>query len=423
MRSPFRIIAVVLVAVAAVSLTAAASATAKPNALERGRSENEIARVLVDRSLAAAKAGDDERAYALARTAYLDHYEYVEIPLRLRDPDLVLDTEFQFAELRRDLQDQRALDTIRRDVRDVREGILATDRALAAKGVAAPAIAFGFSFSILFREGVEAVLLIAILLGSLAAGKASGYRRPLSLGIVGALAATVATWLLATLVIDLAPVSRELLEAVTALLAVVVLIVVSFWLVARIEQRRRMEFMRARVATAIAAGSATAFAALGFTAVYREGFETVLFYQALLLYADGLGLWIALGAGTAVVALGAIAYAILRLGRTLPLKPMLVAGASVLLLLSVAFAGNAVRSLQGADVVSATPVSMSWARPPVFVSELTGIHPTRESLLVQGALLAIFVAGALWAFAWVPARRRRQERRAASAEPAKAGVS
>jgi high-affinity iron transporter len=410
MRGPTSLIAALL-AFAALALTPAL-AGAKPNDLERGRQENATARVLVDRALDAAKDGDYAHAHTLARTAYLDHYEYVEIPLRLRDPDLVLDTEFAFADLRNDLRDDRPLDTIRADVRDVREGIRATDRALAEKGVAAPALAFGFSFSILFREGVEAVLLIAILLGSLAAGQASNYRRPLSLGILAAVGATAVTWALAALVLDIAPVNRELLEAITALLAVVVLVAVSFWLVARIEQRRRMEFMRARVATAIAAGSAGAFAALGFTAVYREGFETVLFYQALLLFAQGLGLWVALGAATALAALGGVAYAILRLGRTLPLKPMLVTGASILLLLSVAFSGNAVRSLQEADVVSATPVHAGVVRPPVFVAELTGIHPTRESLLVQGVLLAIFLAGAAWAFAWVPARRRRQERRA-----------
>jgi high-affinity iron transporter len=409
-----RLLGLLSLAVVALALVPGA-ASAQPNALERGRQENAVAKTLVDRSLEAAKAGDYARAYALARTAYLDHYEYVEIPLRLRDPNLVLDTEFKFADLRNDLEQRRPLDEIRADVRDVRAGILATDRAIAEKGVAAPAIAFGFSFSILFREGIEAVLLIAILLGSLAAGKASGYRRPLSLGVLGALAATAVTWLLTTLVIDLAPVNRELLEAVTALLAVVVLVLVSFWLVARIDQRRRMEFMRARVAAAIAAGSAGAFAALGFTAVYREGFETVLFYQALLLFAQGLELWVALGAVVAVAALGAVAYAILRLGRTLPLKPMLLTGASILLLLSVAFAGNAVRSLQGADMVSATPVHAGWARPPVFVAELTGIHPTRESLLAQAVLLAIFLAGALWTFAWLPARGRRRERLEAAA--------
>lgn len=400
-----------LVLLAVLGLAAAAApgiASAKPNDLERGRAENQVASRMVDQALTAAKAGDYGRAYGLVRSAYLDHYEFVEVPLRLRDPNLVLDTEFRFAVLRNDLRARRPLDVIRGDVRDVRLGIRATDVALAKRGIAAPLIAFGFSFSILFREGIEAVLLIAVLLGSLAAGQASAYRRPLGLGVLGAVLASAVTWVLATLVIDLAPVNRELLEAITALLAVVVLVVVSFWLVSRLEHKRRMEFMRARVASALAAGTAAAFAGLGFTAVYREGFETVLFYQALSLFAQGLGLWIALGVATAAVALGAVAFAILRLGRTLPLKPLLIGGAAVLLVMSVAFAGNAVLALQGSDVIAATPVEAGWARLPVLVAELTGIHPTREGLVVQAAMLVVFALGALWVFAVAPWRRRRQ---------------
>jgi high-affinity iron transporter len=175
-----------------------------------------------------------------------------------------------------------------------------------------------------------------------------------------------------------------------------------------------MEFMRARTAAAIAAGSAAAFAGLGFTAVYREGFETVLFYQALLLFAQGLELWIVLGALTAAVALGGVGYAILKAGRKLPLKPMLTTGASILLLLSVAFTGNAVRSLQEADVISASPIQDGWARLPVLVAEITGIHPTVQGLVAQGVLLAVFLAGALWVFGIGPARARR---RATPTEP------
>src|SRR6185295_14403056 len=143
----------------------------------------------------------------------------------------------------------------------------------------------------------------------------------------------------------------------------------------------------------------------GFTAVYREGFETVLFYQALGIYAKGLELWVVLGAVAAAIALGAVAYAILVLGKKLPLKPMLITGASILLLLSVAFTGNAVRSLQSADVIAATPTSSP--RLPVFLAELTGIHPTVQGLVVQGVLLAVFTLGALWVFVVQPARKRR----------------
>ena len=391
----------------AVLLAAAGPAAAEPNDLERGRAEIDKASVLVDRALEAVKDGDRERAYRLARSAYLDHYEFVEIPMRLRDPNKVLDTEFKFAAMRNSIRDGVPLSEVRRDVADVREGLVASDRVLAEKGVAAPAIAFGFSFSILFREGIEAVLLIAILLGSLSAGSAHDYKRPLGLGVLAALGATLLTWALAALVIDIAPVSRELMEAITALVAVGVLVVVSFWLISRLEHRRRQEFMRARVASAMATGTALAFAGLGFTAVYREGFETVLFYQALSLFAEGLGLWVALGAAAAAVALGGVAYAILKLGKQLPLRPMLIGGAAVLLLLAVAFTGNAVRSLQSIDLVRATPVD--WPRLPVFVAELTGIHPTREGLIAQAVLLGIFVLGAVWVFAVEPARRRRRQ--------------
>ena len=394
-------------------LAVAAPALGATVTTERAQQEIDQSRVVLGRSLDALKAGDRDRAYALSRDAYLDHFEFVEIPLRLRNPNLVIDTEFKYAKLRNDIRDGASVARIRSDTAIVRAALVDVDRELAKKGVAAPLVAFGFSFSILFREGVEAVLLIAILLGSLAAGSASNYKRPLALGIGAALAATGVLFVLATLVIDIAPLSRELLEAGTALIAVVVLIGVSFWLVARLEHRRRVEFMRARVASAMAAGTTAAFAGLGFTAVFREGFETVLFYQALALFAEGLILWVVLGAVAAAVALAGVAYAILKLGKQLPLRPMLIAGASVLLLLSIAFVGNAVLSLQSADYLTATPVA--HPRLPVFLAELTGIHPTKQGLLIQGVMLGIYVLGAIYVFAWQPARRRRRVAETATA--------
>ena len=89
-----------------------------------------------------------------------------------------------------------------------------------------------------------------------------------------------------------------------------------------------------------------------------------------------------------------VGYAILGMGKRLPLKPMLITGASILLLLSVAFAGNADPLPAGADALGATPVHAGWARLPVFVAELTGIHPTREGLVTQAAMLVVFLLGA-----------------------------
>jgi len=398
-----------VIALAVGALLAPAAARADDGQFTEARAQVATARQLTQQAVDAAANGDRERGYELARTAYLDHFEHAEVPLRLRDPNLVLDVEFAFAELRNGIRDGKPVGELRDTEQEILLALRDVDRTLAEKGFVAPLLAFLFSFGILFREGLECVLLIAILLGSLGSGRATGYRRPLALGVLAAIGATVLTWLLATLVLDIAPVQRELLEGVTAVVAVVVLFLVSFWLVAQLEQRRRLEFTRARVASAIAAGSSLAFAGLGFTAVYREGFETVLFYQALAIFAKGLGLWVVLGAAAAAGALGLAAYAVIGLGRKLPFKQLLVAGASTLLLLSVAFAGNAVRSLQEAAWLPVTPIDGDWARLPIFIAELTGIHPTREGILVQVALLGVYVAGAAYLFGWKRLRRRPLE--------------
>jgi high-affinity iron transporter len=398
-----------LLVVALAALLAPAAARAEGDQFAETRAHIETSRLLTQEAFDAAKAGDRERGYRLAREAYLDHFEHAEVPLRLRDPNLVLDVEFAFAKLRNGIRDGKPIGELRDTKEEILVGLRDVDRTLADKGFAAPLIAFLFSFGILFREGLESVLLIAILLGSLASGRATGYRRPLGLGVLAAIGTTIVTWLLATLVLDIAPVQRELLEGVTAVVAVGVLFLVTFWLVAQLEQKRRLEFMRARVASAIAAGSSLAFAGLGFTAVYREGFETVLFYQALAIFAKGLMLWVVLGAVAAAAALAIVAYAVLALGKKLPIKQLLLGGASTLLLLSVAFAGNAVRSLQEAAWFPVTPIEGDWARLPIFLAELSGIHPTREGILVQAVLLTVYDAGAAYLFGWKAMRRRTPE--------------
>jgi high-affinity iron transporter len=394
----YLVVLVTFVAAFAVVVPAAMAQDDSPDAVERAKNEVEQAAVLTQRASDLAAEGDRNGAYDVARTAYLDHFEYAEIPLRLRDPDLVLDMEFKFAAYRDAIESGAPMSEIRDLESQILRGLDDVERSITEKGVAAPAVAFAFSFTILFREGLEAVLLIAILLGSLEAARAHNYRRPLAWGAAAAIAASIATFALTLTVLEIAPVDRELLEGGAAVLAVLVLVMVCFWLVSRLEHRRWMEFMRSRVSAAAATGGALAFAGLGFTAIYREGFETVLFYQALVLFADGLMLWVALGAAVAAAALIGVGYAILKLGKRLPIKPLLIGGAAMLLLLSVAFAGNAVRSLQGADVIGVTPIDGDWARLPIFIAEMTGIHPTVQGIAVQAALLAIFVGGALWVF-------------------------
>lgn len=387
--------------------------------LEEGIAELEEARALVDRSVELYERGRAEDAYTAARNAYLDHFEFVEIPLRVRDEGLTLELEEDFAELRNLIEAGAPPEQVEDVAVTVQAGLDRVQKVLTEPGLGAPAIAAGFSFTILFREGLEAVLVIAAILGYLEASRNLAYRGPVLGGVAAAAGATVLTFILASLVLSIAPVQRELLEAGTALLAVALLFYVSFWLVARLDQRRWMEFVKAKVWTAASTGSTFALAAVGFTAVYREGFETVLFYQALLSFGQGLELWIALGALAGLVALGVIGWSIFRAGRRIPLKAFLGTAVVLVMALSVALVGNAVRALQQAAVLPVTFLE-EVPRLPIFLADLTGWHPTVQTILAQAALLSVYVAGAVWMFVVLP---RRERRRAPGAAPETAAPS
>jgi high-affinity iron transporter len=213
-------IAILVATVATLLLPSAAAAdnVTVDDALD----EVAVARELSDQAVDATRAGDRDRGYELAREAYLDHFEYTEVPLRLRDPNLTLDLEFMFADFRDAIRNGDPVSDVADREREVQTGLDDVERSLTEKGVAAPLVAFGFSFSILFREGLEAVLVIAILLGSLEAARAANYRRPLAWGAAAAVGATAVLFALSLTVLELAPVNREVLEAAAALLAVVV---------------------------------------------------------------------------------------------------------------------------------------------------------------------------------------------------------
>ncbi len=407
-----RRVAFLAAAVVAVAMMAAPARATHAEGVEgttvtpaEGVDELHVSRDLVAEAVDLYEQGKADAAYEAALSAYLDHFEYVEIPLRIRDERLTLEVEEDFATLRALIESGAPADDVQAVATEVRRGLDRVERTLSEPGMAAPLIAGTYSFIILFREGLEAVLVIAAVLGYLEASRNTQYKPAVLRGVALAGVATVATFVLAAFVLEIAPVQRELLEAGTALLAVGVLFYVSFWLVSRLEHRRWMEFVKAKVWAAATTGSTLALAGVGFTAVYREGFETVLFYQALLTFAEGLGIWVAAGAAVGLLVLGAIGYSIFRAGRKLPIKPFLTTAVVMIMVLSVTFVGNAVRALQEAAVISLTFIR-SLPALPIFLADLTGWHPTRETLLAQAALAAIYVAGAVWTFVILPRRGR-----------------
>jgi high-affinity iron transporter len=406
-RILFALVALVAVLVGTGSLIFAPHAEAKsdgPGAVNV-TAETEAIRDLLQESMRAYRLGDYQDAFKLSRTAYLDHFENIEIPLRVMDADLTLDMEYRFADLRTKMQAGAPASDVESAVRSVRDGLDEVDVMFSNTGVLAPALAFGGSFTIIFREGLEAVFVIAALLGYLRATGSRSGRRQVLIGIGLAVMASFLTWILLRFIIQIAPVGRELLEAVVSLVAVGMLFWVSFSLVSRLDRQRWMEFLRAQAWATMASGSALGLIGLGFTAIYREGFETALFYEVLLGLSKYAELYVLAGFLTGLAALFVVAWLTLRVGRKLPIKTFLTVAVSIVMFLSVAMFGQAVRELQEAGFINATSLIGIVPRIPRTVAEFTGLHPTVETLTAQAVLLSVYVVGGI--VMWWRTRRYR----------------
>jgi high-affinity iron transporter len=181
------------------------------------------------------------------------------------------------------------------------------------------------------------------------------------------------------------------------LLAAVVLFWVSYWIISKAEAERWQRYIQGKVQHALAAGSGAALAAASFLAVYREGFETVLFYQALIGGAPRGDAAIGLGFLTGSALLAVVYGLFMRFGFRIPIRPFFLATGALLYLMAVVFAGRGVHELQEAGVVGVTLVD--WA--PTL--DALGLFPSVETLLAQAVLIVPVVVG----LALTPARRRR----------------
>ena len=259
---------------------------------------------------------------------------------------------------------------------------------------------------IVFREGLEAVLILAVLLAGMV-GAQRGLRRPLLFGAGAALAASAATWAVAQTVLSSLTRYGEKLEAVVSLIAIGVLLLVLNWFYHRVYWKEHLAELHGRKKRLIGAGGVAAapvvgLAALGFSSVYREGFETVLFLQAIVLEAGipTVLAGVAIG-GAATFAVGVLTIA---LQQKLPHKKMLMATGLLILWVLVVMVGTTVQTLQVAGWMPVTPVE--GLRLPYWAGLWLGIFPTWEGLLAQAGAAA-FVLGSYFAAEHVRKRRRR----------------
>jgi len=335
------------------------------------------------------------RSDKVAFDAYLT-FEQVETDVRAKNAGLASEIEGAFAWLRTRVA--RADAAEREAIRQrLLAGLERAERVVADRPSGMSL--FVSSFFLLVREGFEAILIVAALMTFLTKAGVPDRRRDVARGAWIAVLASLLTWALVELLFQITPGQRGAIEGSTMLLAAAVLFYVSYWLLSKIEAAKWTAFVRGKMESALSSGSGLALSAVAFLAVYREGFETILFYKALFT-SGGAGGTVSVVAGVAAGAVGLVVVyvAINQLGMRVAMKPFFAVTGLMLYYMAFVFAGKGIAELQEGGIVPLTVVG-GVPRIPVL-----GIYPTVESLALQGLLLLLAIAALLWTIR--PASRR-----------------
>jgi high-affinity iron transporter len=344
-----------------------------------------LARQQLRDSVAAYRAGDSTKASALALSAYLDGVEPVEPQLGSRDRALLRKIESAMAVLRSSIgkgapaADVEAQAAAVVQLLDRSEKTLATDTNSATT-------AFIGSFTILLREGVEALLIVIGMIAFLRKAQRQDVLPYVHAGWIGALLAGVVTWAVATYAVSISGAEREVTEGFSALFAAVVLLSVGIWMHQKSMAGRWQQYLQEKMSAALTRRSAAFLFVLSFVAVYREVFETILFYAAMWNEQDISAILAGLVSGLFVLAL--IAFALLRLGTRLPIGQFFRYSSILIAVLAVVLVGKGVAALQEAGWIGQALV----AAPQV---EWLGLYPTWQSILAQLVVAAIAIFGFL----------------------------
>ncbi|MEG8219349.1 cytochrome c/FTR1 family iron permease [Sphingobium psychrophilum] len=345
-----------------------------------------VARDKLAQSLAAYRGGDRHAAQELALSAYLDGFEPLEPMLTARDATLMGHIESAMGEFRASLQQGRPADEIATRIQ-VLDGLFDDADAALSPDAASTASTFLGAFTILLREGLEALLIVVAMIAFLRKAERPEVLPYVHGGWIGALAAGGLTWGIATYAIGISGASRELTEGFGSLFAAVVLLSVGIWMHGKAQADQWQRYIREKMSRALSRQSAWFLFGLAFIVVYREVFETILFYAAL--WTQGNGGTMLAGAGSAVLLLGLIAWAMLRYSRDLPIAKFFAYSAWLMAILTIVLAGKGVSALQEAGIIDIAPLGGG-----IRVSML-GIFPTLQSMGAQLLMLIAVLCGFL----------------------------
>ncbi len=342
------------------------------------------------------QAGDTAKAVGQVQDSYFDIFEAsgMENAVGARDANFKTELEGHFTKIVGLMNAGKDVATIQQEIAAFSAGL---DKALELLGGNQGGIAlFFFSLTIILREGLEALLIVAAVIAYIHKSGHGDKQKVINNSVCWALGASVITALLFQWLLTNAAAGREILEGVTMLIATVMLFGMSYWLLSKVEAQHWKAYLQKKIGTSLSQGSLIGLWLTSFLAVYREGAETVLFYFALAADAKTALDYGYLFGGLAVgIVILAVVYLIMRYSVVrLPLKPFFIFTGIFMYLMAFIFAGKGVAELIEGKAFTPTLIGDGTLFPK-WMGDWLGIMPYRETLLPQLVLLAAALF-ALW---------------------------
>lgn len=342
----------------------------------------------IDESMAASREGNYDEAERLSTMAYLEGIEPIENQLRSTDPALIQRIEEQMGNTRRVLSGHQPLLQVNDSLKESKRLILEAGKLISSTAIS-PWLAMIMAMSILLREGLEAFLVIMVILGVVRASGISSPVRYIHAGWITAILSGVVLWIICGQIIQAHMAQVELMEGIIAFVAVAMLLYIGFWLHGKSEITKWKAYVTDKVKNVSGTNSLIGLFTLSFFVAFREVFESVLFLSAINIEAGGKQeKAIMAGVIIAFVIVIGMAWVLLRFSARLPIPKLFKISSIVMGALAVVLAGKGIHSFQETGHSSIHGISFM---PRVEVFELFGIFPTVETLVAQIIVLGIVV--------------------------------
>ena len=342
------------------------------------------ARNLLNSSYESFKSGDLIAAEKLSLDAYFLGIEPIENKIAVNDPEAVNKIEELMASIRNSIKnnDKEKFEQSYKNLLSVFDEVFQLIQAQKTT----PGLAFMSGFSIILREGFEAVLVVLAILGVAKVSGSAVVTGTIHAGWIFSIILGVVSWFLSGILISMSGVSREVMEAITSFLAVFVLIYVGFWMHRQTEIHRWKTFINEKVRNLTQTQNLVGLFLLSFLVTFREVFETVLFLRTIYVESDEIiRNYLFGGVAIAFVIVLAVSIAITRFRNKIPLQKFFTVSAVLMMGLATILAGKGIHALQEAGIISMNifPVKMRM--------ELFGIFPSWETFITQLLILTISI--------------------------------